>query len=165
MVLTAIPLFSDSSSCVNPFEIKTSVAIEASTNIAQVFEGQGGANVDPSKIQGCIGAQLEAAYKKIAGEYKNLSGYTANAANAELKKISNAAAAAEAEAKKQAEAAEREYNKAVIRTRIQEIDNALVQLATVKAPYPGTVKRLKWQGQDDRLLNVELTVDVHPERS
>ena len=55
---------------------------------------------------------------------------------------------------------EREYNQAVIRTRIQEIDNALVQLATVKAPYPGTVKRLKWQGQDDRLLTVELTVDV-----
>ena len=104
-------------SCVNPFEIKTSVAIEASTNIAQVFEGQGGANVDPSKIQGCIGAQLEAAYKKIAGEYKNLSGYTANAANAELKKISNAAAAAEAEAKKQAEAAEREYNRAKDKAR------------------------------------------------
>lgn len=103
-------------SCVNPFEIKTSVAIEASTNIATVFEGQGGANVDPSKIQGCIGAQLEAAYKKIAGEYKNLSGYTANAANAELKKIADTAAAAtkaaEAEAKKQAEAAQREYNKA-----------------------------------------------------
>ena len=88
-------------SCVNPFEIKTSVAIEATTNIASVFEGQGGANVDPSKIQGCIGAQLEAAYKKIAGEYKNLSGFTANAANAELKKISNAA-----------KQAEREYNKA-----------------------------------------------------
>ena len=60
---------------------------------------------------------------------------------------------------------EREYNQAVIRTRIQEIDNALVQLATVKAPYPGTVKRLKWQGQDDRLLTVELTVDVDPERN
>ncbi|MFM6064738.1 MAG: hypothetical protein ACKPAE_20660, partial [Microcystis panniformis] len=55
---------------------------------------------------------------------------------------------------------EREYNQAVIRTRIQEIDNALVQLATVKAPYPGTVKRLKWQGQNDRLLTVELTLDV-----
>jgi len=55
---------------------------------------------------------------------------------------------------------EREYNQAVIRTRIQEIDNALVQLATVKAPYPGTVKRLKWQGQDDRLLTVELTLYV-----
>lgn len=59
---------------------------------------------------------------------------------------------------------EREYNQAVIRTRIQEIDNALVQLATVKAPYPGTVKRLKWQGQNDRLLTVELTLDVNPEQ-
>jgi biotin carboxyl carrier protein len=55
---------------------------------------------------------------------------------------------------------EREYNKAVIRTRIQEIDDALVQLGTVKAPYPGTVKRLKWQGQNDHTLTVELTLDV-----
>jgi hypothetical protein len=55
---------------------------------------------------------------------------------------------------------EREYNKAVIRTRIQEIEDALVQLGTVKAPYPGTVKRLKWQGQNDHTLTVELTLDV-----
>ncbi|MFC7297556.1 jacalin-like lectin [Herminiimonas aquatilis] len=102
-------------SCANPFEIKTSVAIQASTNIADVFEGQGGANVDPSKISGCIGKELEAAYNKIAGEYKNLSGYTASAANAELKKIGNAAAdasaAAAAEAKKQEEAARKQYEK------------------------------------------------------
>ncbi len=102
-------------SCANPFEIKTSVAIQASTNIADVFEGQGGANVDPSKIGGCIGKELEAAYNKIAGEYKNLSGYTASAANAELKKIGNAAAdasaAAAAEAKKQEEAARKQYEK------------------------------------------------------
>jgi hypothetical protein len=80
-----------SPSCVNPFEIKTKVAIQASTNIADVFDGQGGANVDPSKIGGCVGKELEAAYNKIAGEYKNLGGYTASAANAELKKITGAA--------------------------------------------------------------------------
>lgn len=110
------------STCVNPFEINGEVAIVPTTNLSDVFDAHAGVNVDPSKIQGCIGAQLEAAYKKIAGEYKNLSGYTAAAANAELKKIANAAAAAEAEAKKQAEAAaneakkqaeaaQREYNK------------------------------------------------------
>lgn len=96
--------------CVNPFEIKTSVAIEAKTNIADVFEGQGGVNVDPAKIGGCIGKELEAAYNKIATEYKHLGGYTASAATAELKKISDtanaAAKAAEEEALKAAKAAE-----------------------------------------------------------
>lgn len=102
-------------SCVNPFEIKTKVAIKADSDIAKIFEGQGGVNVDPSKIQGCIGKELEAAYKKIAGEYTNLSGYTASAANAELNKISNAAAAeakrAAEEAQKAAADAQREYNR------------------------------------------------------
>ena len=95
--------------CVNPFEIKTQLEIQPSTNLATVFDGQGGVNVDPAKIPGCIGKELEAAYNKIAGEYKHLSGYTASAANAELKKISDAAAA---EAKRVAEAAKQEYNRA-----------------------------------------------------
>lgn len=111
-----------SASCVNPFEIKTQLEIQASTNLAKVFEGQGGVNVDPSKINGCVGQALEAAYKKIAGEYSQLSGYTAAAANAELKKINDAVAAEaqrvarEAEkaaqsAQKAADAARRDYEK------------------------------------------------------
>ena len=81
-----------SASCVNPFEIKTSLEIKPTTDIAEVFEGQGGVNVDPSKIGGCIGKELEAAYKKISGEFSHLGGYTAKAANEELTKIGNAAA-------------------------------------------------------------------------
>ncbi len=95
-----------SASCVNPFEIKAKVAIEETMDIAKIFEGQGGANVDPSKLQNCMGKDLEAAYNKIAGEYKNLSGYTASAANAELKKISDAAAA---EAKRLQDEARKTY--------------------------------------------------------
>ncbi len=77
--------------CVNPFEIKTQVQIQADTDISKVFEGQGGVNVDPSKISGCIGKELEAAYNKISGEFKDLGGYTASAATAELNKIADAA--------------------------------------------------------------------------
>ncbi len=84
--------------CANPFEIKTSVAIQASTNIADVFEGQGGVNVDPARLPNCVGKALEAAYNKIANEYKSLGGYSANEANAALKKISDDAAAASAKA-------------------------------------------------------------------
>lgn len=78
-------------SCINPFEIKASAEITPSLDLAQLFDAQGGVNVDPSKITGCIGKELEAAYRKIAGEYKNLSGYTADMANKELKKIADAA--------------------------------------------------------------------------
>lgn len=74
-------------SCANPFEIKTKVTLQATTNLAEVFEGQAGANVDPSKIGGCIGKELEAALNKIAGEYQSLSGYSAREANQALKKM------------------------------------------------------------------------------
>lgn len=67
--------------CVNPFEIKTQVGFDANTNIASVFDGQGGVNVDPAAIGGCIGKELQMALNKIAGEYKYLSGYSANQAN------------------------------------------------------------------------------------
>lgn len=125
-----------SASCVNPFEIKTSLEIKPTTDIAEVFEGQGGVNVDPSKIGGCIGKELEAAYNKIANEFKDLKGYTAAQANAELKKIANLAAeeaakvakaaeeeanrvakAAEEEAARAAKAAEEEYNRAKAQAR------------------------------------------------
>ena len=58
---------------------------------------------------------------------------------------------------------EREYSKAQIEARIQEIDNAISNLSTVKAPYSGTVKKVKWQGQSDHHLTVELTLDVDGE--
>jgi hypothetical protein len=92
-------------SCVNPFEIKAKLALTPTTNLADVFAGQAGANVDPSKLQNCIGKELEAAYNKIAGEYKALSGYTAGEANAALKKIADGALQAAAETVKVAEKA------------------------------------------------------------
>jgi biotin carboxyl carrier protein len=55
---------------------------------------------------------------------------------------------------------EREYSKAQIETKIQEVDNAIAQLSTVKAPYPGKIKKVKWTGQDNHNLTVQLTLDV-----
>lgn len=88
-----------SASCINPFEIKAKVTIQENMDIAQILDGQGGANVDPSKLQNCVGKDLEAALNKIANEYRSLSGYSANEATAALNKIaSDAAAAAKAAA-------------------------------------------------------------------
>jgi hypothetical protein len=55
---------------------------------------------------------------------------------------------------------EREYSKAQIETKIQEVDNAIAQLSTVKAPYPGKIKKVKWTGQSDHNLTVTITLDV-----
>ena len=91
--------------CVNPFEIKAKLAFTPTTNIADVFDAQGGVNVDPNKIGGCVGKELEAALRKISGEYKQLSGYSAKEANEALAKMSGTAEYAAAQAQKQAEAA------------------------------------------------------------
>jgi hypothetical protein len=55
---------------------------------------------------------------------------------------------------------EREYSKAQIETKIQELDNAIAQLSTVKAPYAGKIKKIKWATQSDHNLTVILTLDV-----
>lgn len=84
-----------SASCINPFEIKAEATLTPSINIDDIFNAQTGANVDPSKITGCVGAQLEAALKKITVEYRELSGYSAKQAEAALKTINDAARAAD----------------------------------------------------------------------
>jgi hypothetical protein len=54
---------------------------------------------------------------------------------------------------------EREYSKAAVQAKIQEIDNAISQLSSVKAPYSGKIRRIKWEGQSDHQISVELTLD------
>jgi hypothetical protein len=61
--------------------------------------------------------------------------------------------------------AEREYSKAQIETQIQALDSQIHQLSTVTAPYEGTIKKIKWTGQSDHNLTVELTLDVNSDRS
>jgi hypothetical protein len=60
---------------------------------------------------------------------------------------------------------EREYSKAQIAAQIQEVDNAISKLGTVKAPYKGTIKKVKWTGQSDNTLTAELTLAVSSEQS
>lgn len=131
-----------SASCINPFEIKTTVKIQESLDIAQIFEGQGGANVDPSKLEGCVGQQLQAALNKIAGEYKNLGGYTAASATAALNKIaSDAAAAADAaaaQAKADAAAAQKAADAAAAKAKADADAAAAQAKADADAAYKKT---------------------------
>lgn len=54
---------------------------------------------------------------------------------------------------------DREYQITQVKQRIQEIDNAIVDLAQVRAVYSGTVRRIKLLGQSpDGSLNAEITL-------
>ena len=69
------------------------------------------------------------------------------------------------EAERQRQLTEREYSLAQIAAQIQEVDNAISQLGTVKAPYNGTIKKVKWTGQSDNVLTAELTLAVSSKQS
>ncbi|MGZ3158022.1 MAG: jacalin-like lectin [Burkholderiaceae bacterium] len=87
--------------CLTPFALSQSVSIQSDLNVATLMDALPGVNVDPAQISGCVGEDLKKAYQWVATTGSSLGGYTANAANQELTKISNAAA----------EAARAEYNR------------------------------------------------------
>jgi biotin carboxyl carrier protein len=68
------------------------------------------------------------------------------------------------ESERQVLLAEREYSIAQIETQIQEIDYQIEQLSTVKAPYEGTIKKVKWTGQSDHTLTAVVTLAVNDHR-
>ena len=56
---------------------------------------------------------------------------------------------------------DRQFQTAQIQARLDEVDNAIASLASVKAPYSGTVRRIKWLGQSpDGSLTASITLMV-----
>ncbi len=56
---------------------------------------------------------------------------------------------------------DKQFQTAQIQGRLDDVDNASAQLAQVKAPYSGTVRRVKWLGQSpDGSLTAEVTLMV-----
>jgi hypothetical protein len=96
--------------CATPFSLTEKLNITPILDVSGLMDALPGVNVDPSKLSNCIGEELEKAYKWVSSTGKALGGFTANQANAELKKIDDAAAAAE-------KAAQEAYNKAKDKAR------------------------------------------------
>jgi chromosome segregation ATPase len=60
---------------------------------------------------------------------------------------------------------EREFQVAQVKAKLQEVENAIASLATVKAPYSGRVRRVKWLGQSpDGSLTAEITLMIAREK-
>ncbi len=68
------------------------------------------------------------------------------------------------ESERERRRAEREYSQAQIEAKIQDIDYQIIQLSSVRAPYEGTIKKVKWTGQSDHHLTAVLTLSVTSDR-
>ena len=93
--------------CATPFELEEHLDFQsvATPDLSALLDNLPGVNVDPSKLAGCVGADLKSAYQWVAGTGSSLGGYTANQANQQLKNIADQEAAA-------AKAAQDAYNAA-----------------------------------------------------
>lgn len=58
----------------------------------------------------------------------------------------------------QAEERNRSYQLAELEARMQQLDAQIISLASVRSPFNGTIQRIKWQGQNDQNLVVELVL-------
>jgi biotin carboxyl carrier protein len=56
---------------------------------------------------------------------------------------------------------DKEFNLTQLKTKINEVENQIASIATVKSPYSGTVRRIQWLGQSpDGSLTAEITLMV-----
>lgn len=63
--------------------------------------------------------------------------------------------------RQQVEERNRSYQLADLEARLHQIDAQLLTLASVRSPFHGTIQRIKWQGQTDQNLVVELVLLAH----
>ena len=47
-----------------------------------------------------------------------------------------------------------------LQTQLDKVDEELEQLTSVYSPYRGKVRRVKILGQNERSINVEVTLDI-----
>ncbi len=58
----------------------------------------------------------------------------------------------------QAQEREKDYQLSQVRAKIQDVNSQLAQLATIKSPYSGVVRRVKYEGQSNQDLKVTITI-------
>jgi hypothetical protein len=55
---------------------------------------------------------------------------------------------------------DRSFKLAQLQAQLQQLETQLLDLAAIRSPYSGTIQRLKFEGQSDRALVVELTLAI-----
>ncbi len=60
---------------------------------------------------------------------------------------------------------DRQFQIAALREKVAAVDTQIQQLSVVRSPYAGEIRRVKFVGQDNHQLNVELLLAASPARS
>ena len=60
----------------------------------------------------------------------------------------------------EAQVRDREYQLAELQEKLGDVEQRLEELAIVTAPYRGQVRRIKWVGQNNNSLEVEVTLAI-----
>ncbi len=55
---------------------------------------------------------------------------------------------------------EKAFQEAQLQAQVEDINAKLIDLSTVRSPYAGTIRRVKWLGQSDNRLSVEITLAI-----
>jgi len=55
---------------------------------------------------------------------------------------------------------EKAFQEAQLQAQLETINAKLIDLSTVRSPYGGTIRRVKWLGQSDTRLSVEITLSI-----
>ncbi len=105
---------------------------------------------------------LAQAELKQAKERRAHQEYEHSIAMARRAEESNQQRLAHNQQRQQAEQQRREkaFQEAQLQAQIQTIQAKLSDLSTVRSPYAGTIRRVKWLGQSDNRLTVEITLAI-----
>lgn len=79
--------------CATPFELSEKIEFKPDLDAARILDSLPGVNVDPTKLDNCIGEDLKKALNWVGNTGASLGGYTAKAANQELQRQEAAARA------------------------------------------------------------------------
>jgi biotin carboxyl carrier protein len=100
-------------------------------------------------------AELRQAQEKRAHqEYEHSLAMARRAEEANQQRLMHSQQRQQAEAQRR----EKAFQEAQLQSQIETINAKLSDLSTVRSPYAGTIRRVKWLGQSDNRLSVEITL-------
>lgn len=130
--------------CATPFEISEKIDFKPDLDAARILDSLPGVNVDPSKLDNCIGEDLKKALNWVGSTGSQLGGYTAKAANEELAR--------------QEAAAKAEYNRIKNAAR-NEAQNSINDASRAMADAGNAIKRAFGGGKKKKKSKPDLRFD------
>jgi biotin carboxyl carrier protein len=102
-------------------------------------------------------AELKQAQEKRAfQEYEHSLSMARRAEEANQQRLMHSQQQQQAEQQRR----EKAFQEAQLQGQLEAIDAKLIDLSTVRSPYAGTIRRVKWLGQSDNRLSVEITLAI-----